>query len=45
MTIRESTDLEGPVVLVDTEEDFELALETYDIPIIVPEALLRPTVA
>ena len=39
MTIRESTDVEGPVILVDTVEDFELAIATYDLPIIVPEAL------
>lgn len=39
MTIRESTDLEGPVILVDTAEDFELALATSDLPVIVPEAL------
>ena len=39
MTIRESTDAEGPVVLVDTVEDFELAIATYDLPIIVPETL------
>ncbi len=39
MTIRESTDAEGPVILVDTIEDYELAIATYDLPIIVPEAL------
>ena len=39
MTIRESTDAEGPVILVDTIEDYELAVDTYDLPIIVPEAL------
>lgn len=39
MTIRQSTDAEGPVILVDTIEDYELAVESYDLPIIVPEAL------
>ena len=39
MTIRESTDAEGPVILVDTIEDYELAIANYDLPIVVPEAL------
>ena len=39
MTIRESTDAEGPVILVDTINDFEVAVATYDLPVIVPEPL------
>ena len=39
MTIRQSTDAEGPVILVDTIHDYELAIATYDLPVIVPEPL------
>ena len=39
MTIRQSTDAEGPVILVDTVQDYELAIATYDLPVIVPEPL------
>lgn len=39
MAIRESTDVEGPVILVDTVEDYDLAIATYDLPILVPETL------
>ena len=41
MTIRQSTDAEGPVILVDTLQDYELAIATYDLPIIVPEPLAQ----
>ena len=39
MTIRESIDAEGPVILVDTIEDHEFAIAHYDLPIILPEPL------
>lgn len=40
MAIRETTDVDGPVVLIDTIDDYHRAIATYDLPIIVPPELV-----
>ncbi len=40
MAIRETTDVDGPVVLIETIDDFDRAIATYDLPIIVPPELV-----
>ena len=42
MAIRETTDVDGPVVLIDTIADYRRAIQMYDVPIIVPPELVEP---
>ena len=42
MALRISLDVDGPVVLVDTIDDYRFAIQIYDIPILVPPQLVEP---
>ena len=42
MAIRATTDVDGPVVLIDTIDDYRRAIQIYDVPIIVLPELVEP---